>query len=43
MAETEIVKKLIDINGEQCVSESEAMSRHNYIQDRRPGKGICQS
>ena len=28
MAETEIVKKLIDINGEQCVSESEAMSRH---------------
>ena len=33
MAETEIVKKLIDINGEQCVSESEAMSKTYYIQE----------
>ena len=37
MAETEIVKKLIDINGEQCVSESEAMNRHTTfrIGDRK--------
>lgn len=39
MAETEIVKKLIDINGEQCVSESEAMSRHTTFRIGGPGNG----
>lgn len=38
MAETEIVKKLIDINGEQCVSESEAMSRHTTFRIGGPAR-----
>lgn len=38
MAETEIVKKLIDINGKQCVSESEAMSRHTTFRIGGPAK-----
>ena len=38
MAETEIVIKLIDINGEQCVSESEAMSRHTTFRIGGPAR-----
>ena len=43
MAETEIVKKLIDINGEQCVSESEAMSRHTTFRIGGPARVFVSS